>query len=47
MTSMYRPKVVCIVETWLCDSITDTELTVNDYQMVHLERNRHGGGVLM
>ena len=44
---VHRPKVVCIVETWFDENITDTELTVNNYQVIRLDRNRHGGGVLM
>ena len=42
-----RPGVVCIVETWLSEEITDSEISLPDYQLYRLDRNRHGGGVLM
>ena len=35
-----RPHIICLVETWLSDEISDNKITIND-------RNRHGGGVLM
>lgn len=41
------PHVVCIVETWLDDSVFDNELTIPNYCLVRLDRNRHGGGVLL
>ena len=41
------PGVVCIVETWLGEEITDSEISLPDYQLYRLDRNRHGGGVLM
>ena len=37
----------CIVETWLDDSVFDNELTISNYCLVRLDRNRHGGGVLL
>ena len=42
-----HPGVVCVVETWLGEEITDSEISLPDYQLYHLDRNRHGGGVLM
>ena len=41
------PHVVCIVETWLDDSVFDNKLTIPNYCLVRLDRNRHGGGVLL
>ena len=41
------PDIVCIVETWLRDSISDSELTINGYNLVRRDRNRHGGGVML
>ena len=41
------PGVVCVVETWLGEEITDSEISLPDYQLYRLDRNRHGGGVLM
>ena len=36
--------VVCLVETWLCQGIVDSELYIPNYSVV---RNRHGGGIAM
>ena len=47
MVSASRPAVVCIVETWLCDYILNSEICLPDYAIIRLDRNRHGGGVLM
>ena len=44
---MNIPDVVCLVETWLCMDILDTELSIPNYSIVRLDRNRHGGGVAM
>jgi len=41
------PDVVCLVETWLCMDISDTEIYIPNYSFVRLDRNRHGGGVAM
>ena len=38
---------MCIVETWLDDSVFDNKLTIPNYCLVRLDRNRHGGGVLL
>ena len=38
--------VVCVVETWLDDSI-DLEICVQGYSVYRLDHNRHGGGVLI
>lgn len=40
-----NPDIVCLVETWLSDDILDSEVTVHNYSLIRLERNRHGGGV--
>ena len=42
-----RPIVVCIVESWLSHDISDDEICIDNYQICRLDRNRHGGGVLM
>ena len=39
--------MVCLVESWLCDDISDNEIKIPSYQLHCLDRNRHGGGVLM
>ena len=41
------PDVICITECWLCHDIQDTEIQIPGYQLVRLDRNRHGGGVLI
>ena len=42
-----NPSIVCIVETWLSEDILDQEISIENYAVVRLDRNRHGGGVLM
>ena len=42
-----RPHIVCIVETWLSSEISDNELTLEGFQVLRLDRNRHGGGIIM
>ena len=44
-TSCHSPDIICIVETWLCKDILDSELALDKYHLVCLDRNRHGGGV--
>ena len=39
-----RPHIVCILETWLSSEISDNELSLEGYQVLHLDRNRHGWG---
>ena len=41
------PDIVCIVETWLDSGISNDKLTIPGYCITRLDRNRHGGGVLM
>ena len=41
------PDVICIVESWLSSEISDDELAIDKYQILRLDRNRHGGGVIM
>ena len=42
-----NPDVICIVETWLCEDVSDNEVSIPDYSIVRLDRNRHGGGVAL
>ena len=37
--------VICVSETWLDDSIPDSDVVLTDYQIFRKDRNRHGGGV--
>ena len=36
-----------MVESWLSNDISDNELAIDQYQILRLDRDRHGGGVLM
>ena len=47
MCSSLAPDVVCVVETWLDKNIDDTEIFVQGYCVHRVDRNRHGGGVLI
>ena len=39
--------ILNVCETWLDNSVNDTEISVSGYAIVRKDRNRHGGGVLM
>jgi hypothetical protein len=45
--AIHSPDCVCIVESWLSNDILNSELCVCGYDVVRLDRNRHGGGVLL
>ena len=38
---------VCITETWLSNEIEKSELSIHNYHVFRLDRDRHGGGVLV
>ena len=40
----YEP-AVCVVETWLSEEISDAEISIPDYSVIRLDRNRHGDGI--
>ena len=42
-----RPDIVCIVESWIDNSVTNGELLLSAYQLYRRDRNRHGGGILI
>lgn len=42
-----NPDIICIVESWLDSAIEDNELCIDGYNIVRLDRNRHGGGILL
>ena len=46
MLTVYKPDIVCIVETWL-DSDVAIGLCIPDYELTRLDRDRHGGGVII
>ena len=41
LRALVQPYVICIVETWLDESIQDVELSVKNYTLVRLDRYRH------
>ena len=43
----HKPNIVCIVESWLDDTIDNNELCIENYVSVRVDRNRHGDGVLI
>ena len=40
-----KPDFVCIVETWLDDNVSDNDLSLSNYQLFRLHRNRHRGSI--
>jgi len=42
-----NPDIVCIVESWFGGSIADNEVSLPGYSTAKLDRNRHGGGILI
>lgn len=44
---LQKPHCVCIVESWISQDIVDSELFISNYSLLRLDRNRHGGGVLI
>ena len=45
--AIHHPDVICIVESWLDKEISDSELSLDGYNVSRVNRNRHGGGVLI
>ena len=43
----HNPDMICIVETWLCADVLDSEIALPGYQVYRRDRNRHGGGILI
>ena len=43
--ALYTPLMV--VETWLSSDISDSELSLPNFQSFRLDRSRHGGGILV
>ena len=44
LCSANKPSIVCLIETWLCSDILDSELHIPSLITLLLD-NRHGGGV--
>ena len=47
LSSVYSPDIICVVETWLDTDILDSEIAIQGYTVIRLDRNRHGGGILI
>jgi len=47
LVDMQQPHIVSIVETWLSSEILGNEIFLQGYQVLRLDRNGHGGGILM
>ena len=45
LCATYEPTAVCVVETWLSEEISDANISIPDYSVIRLDRNRHGGGI--
>ena len=45
--AVFKPEIICVVESWLDDSIEDAEVFIQGYQIVRLDRTRHGGGLVI
>ena len=45
--SIYHPDIICMVESWLSTEISDSEISIQGYSVIRLDRNRHGSGVLI
>ena len=45
--AIHQPDVICIVESWLDKEISDSELSLDGYNISRVDRNRHGGGILI
>ena len=41
------PTFVCVVESWLSSEIDDSEISIQGYNVVRLDRTRHGGGLVI
>jgi len=44
---VHKSYIVCITETWLDDNVTISEICIPGFDIVRLDRNRHGGGVII
>ena len=47
LSLFHKPHLICIVESWLDNQILNCELSIDNYDIVRLDRNRQGGGVLI
>ena len=42
-----KAAVISLSETWLDNSVTDCEISIDDYCLIRRDRNKNGGGVCM
>ena len=42
-----KAAVIALTETWLDDSVNDSEISINNYCLIRADRNRQGGGVCL
>ena len=42
-----KPTIICIVESWLSAEIIDSDISLVGYITYRLDRNRHGGGLII
>ena len=42
-----KATIICITETWLDETVWDTEISIPEYNILRKDRNRDGGGVCM
>ena len=42
-----QPDIICLCETFLCETIPDTVLSMENYSSYIYDRKSHGGGLLM
>ena len=47
LCSLFSPHVICVVESWLDSDIVDSEISIQGYSIIRLDRSRHGGGILI
>ena len=47
LCNVYNYHVISIAESWLCDSILNTEISLPGYTIFRRDRDRYGGGVLI
>jgi hypothetical protein len=45
IASKTKAAIICLSETWIDDSVTDSEISIAGYSVIRLDRNREGGGV--
>ena len=44
--AIYHPDLICITESWLGSGISNSEISIQSYFVIRLDRNRDEGGVL-